>query len=435
MKSIDKPTRVVAIVLLFVFAIVVFHAPISVFFGQFLPESIVKGWKEILMLVVTPLVAYIVWRAGAFKQFSQDLLIRLIVLYALLHFLLLALGGDTQQKLAGLAIDLRYFLFFVLVFVVVSLQPNLRKIFLKVGAVAATLSLGFAALQATVLPHDIIKYIGYNKDTIEPYLTVDKNNAYIRINGTLRGPNPLGSYVVICLSLLLAFTLKRWHQALRYIWRITVATIIATISLWASYSRSAFVAIATGIGVIFLVVFRHKIRRKYWLATCAIVVIFAGGIFAARDSSFIQNVVLHNNPNGGSQIDSNENHLGSLEDSSQQFFLQPLGAGIGSTGSASLRGDNPLVIENQYLFVAHESGWLGLGLFLVILNIILQRLYQNRRDWLSLGVFASGIGLVLIGLILPVWVDDTVSLVWFGLSAVALASHFKKGKSSVTATN
>lgn len=69
--------------------------------------------------------------------------------------------------------------------------------------------------------------------------------------------------------------------------------------------------------------------------------------------------------------------------------------------------------------------WLGLGLFLVIFEIIMWRLYQNRKDWLSLGVFASGIGLAFIGLLLPVWADDTVSLVWFGLAAVAIGSHYK----------
>jgi hypothetical protein len=53
------------------------------------------------------------------------------------------------------------------------------------------------------------------------------------------------------------------------------------------------------------------------------------------------------------------------------------------------------------------------------------RLWQRRTDWLALGLFSSGIGLALIGLLLPVWVDDTVSIVWWGLAAVAIA---KKGK-------
>ena len=100
---------------------------------------------------------------------------------------------------------------------------------------------------------------------------------------------------------------------------------------------------------------------------------------------------------------------------------QPFGAGIGSTGSASLYGAQPLIVENQYLFIAHEVGWIGLALFLIIFVKILQQLWKRRADWLALGVFASGIGLALIGLLLPVWVDDTVAIIWWGLAAVAIA--------------
>jgi hypothetical protein len=40
---------------------------------------------------------------------------------------------------------------------------------------------------------------------------------------------------------------------------------------------------------------------------------------------------------------------------------------------------------------------------------------------------ASGIGLALIGLLLPVWVDDTVSIVWWGLAAIATGGGWQKG--------
>jgi len=39
---------------------------------------------------------------------------------------------------------------------------------------------------------------------------------------------------------------------------------------------------------------------------------------------------------------------------------------------------------------------------------------------LALGVFASGIGLALVGFFLPVWADDTVSIIWWGLAAVVV---------------
>ena len=35
--------------------------------------------------------------------------------------------------------------------------------------------------------------------------------------------------------------------------------------------------------------------------------------------------------------------------------------------------------------------------------MILKRLWLVRKDWLALGVLASGIGLAMIGLLLPVW--------------------------------
>ena len=51
--------------------------------------------------------------------------------------------------------------------------------------------------------------------------------------------------------------------------------------------------------------------------------------------------------------------------------------------------------------------------------------WKRRQDWLALGVFGSGIGLALIGVLLPVWVDDTVSIVWWALLAIVLAAPLK----------
>ncbi len=409
-----------------VFGLVVFHAPFTVFFGQFLDQDILKAWKELLLVAVSLLTLFVVVKSGYLKVFGKDLLLQLIAAYFLLHLFLLAFFSTAPyQKLAGLAIDLRYLLFFVLVFCVVAIAPTLRQAFIKVAAFASGLSLGFAALQATLLPDDILKNIGYSKSTISPYLTVDKNNDFIRINGTFRGPNPLGAYAVIFLSLLSVFVIKKKKIFMKYKIQISVLAMVALIAIWASYSRSALLALAISMFTIFMVVFARKLKAQYWLYFLAVAFVLVLSIFSLSSTDFVQNVVLHNNPNGGSSVDSNDNHLNSVQDGINRVVLQPFGAGVGSTGSASLRSDEPNIIENQYLFIAHESGWLGLGLFIVIFELILWRLYQSRRDWLSLGVFASGIGLALIGLFLPVWADDTVSLVWFGLAAVALGSHYK----------
>ncbi len=426
MKSIDRLTFIAAGVLLLIFGLVIFHAPLSVYISQFAPEAIIKAWKEILLLLVTPLILYLLAKKGYLRQLSNDVLLQLVVIYCLLHLVLaISITTSPYQTFAGLLIDLRYLLFFVLVLGIVMLQPSLRKVFVKVGAIASAISLGFAALQATLLPHDILKYIGYSKDTIQPYLTVDKNHDFIRINGTFRGPNPLGAYTVIVLSAISALFLKKRKAFEQYKWQLLILTLLAVIALWASYSRSALLALVISIVTLVIVSVARKIQIRYWFAFAIIIVVLLGSLFNIRDSSFVQNVVLHNNPNGGSSLDSNEQHATSLSQGLEQTVRHPYGVGIGSTGSASLKSNNPNIIENQYIFIAHEAGWLGLGLFLVIFEIIMWRLYQNRRDWLSLGVFASGIGLACIGLLLPVWADDTISLIWFGLAAVAIGSHYK----------
>jgi hypothetical protein len=425
--SSSKTTTLATAILAAVFGLVVFHAPISVFFGQYAPSLLVKSWKEIVLLATIPLIFVTVWRAHMFKKFAKNNLLRLIVAYALLHlFVWVAFPGGLNQKFAGLAIDLRYFLFFALIFCVVCLQPSARKVFLRVGMWAAGFAIGFAALQALVLPRDILKYLGYSKHTIAPFLTVDSNKDFIRINGTLRGPNPLGAYAVTILALGAAWVTRSRAVFLTHKVVIVLSTLGLLVVLWTSYSRSAAVAAVISLAIIFFVRFSSQLRLLHWLSIGILSFLIIVVMFGARNTYFVQNIIGHSNPSHSGSLNSNQGHAMSVEAGVARLAQQPLGAGIGSTGSASLLGQQPLIIENQYLFIAHEVGWLGLAGFVAIFAIILRNLYQNRRDWLSLGVFASGIGLAVIGLIQPVFVDDTVSLVWWGLAAVALAAPIIK---------
>jgi len=271
------------------------------------------------------------------------------------------------------------------------------------------------------LPHDILKYIGYNINTISPYLTVDQNYDFIRINSTLRGPNPLGAYAGIVLALIVAAVSKR--KVKKENWSITLVTILfagGIVALLASYSRSALVGTIVAIAIVLVVTNMRRLSPSVWFVSGVVMIALIGGLLMARNTQFMSNILLHENPGGGSSINSNEGHINSLTDGINRLVYQPLGAGIGSTGSASLYGDNPVIIENQYLFIAHEVGWLGLLLFVSIFVAILIKLWDFRKNWLALGVFASGIGLALIGLLLPVWVDDTVAIIWWGLAAVVI---------------
>ena len=417
--------------LLIIFGLVVFHAPLTVWLGTFTEYDIlVKSWKEFLLVALVPLATVILFRRPDVRErLIKDPLIWLITGYAILHKIYFFNKlQDTVPYLAGLAIDLRYLLFFVLVYIAALTVPKFQRRTLQVVFFAAAVSLLFAVLQVVVLPPDILSHIGYGKDTIEPYLTIDKNPDYVRINGTLRGPNPLGAYVLVIAALAVSYLL--FHRGKLHTSAAMAAVLVmAPAVLWATHSRSAWLGVIVSIGVLAFLGLSRKIN-KYWVAALIAgpLLVLGSAIYVLKDTDFVSHVIVHSDPSDPVLDNSNEGHLESLIDGGARVLLEPFGRGPGSTGSASLLGDKPIVIENQYLFIAHEAGWLGLVLFLAIFVIVIRRLWQVKNNWFALGVMASGIGLAVVGLVLPVWVDDTVSLVWWGLAGLAIAQNHPHGK-------
>ena len=419
-------TSVYAVILLIIFGGIVVHAPLTVWLGTVFPDysPLIKSWKEILMIPAALLAGVLVTRQGLWRELSRDWLFRLIVAYALLHIVLaIILPQDTLAQLAGFAIDLRYMLFFGLVYVLIRLAPQWRKQIVYVGAIGAVIVVGFATLQL-FLPKDTLSYIGYSKQTIAPYLTVDENPDFIRYSSTLRGPNPLGAYAGIVLGMITALLVRRKLplQRKKVLWATGAITACSLVAVWINYSRSALVAAIVTVLIVLGVTMLRRMSRRAWLAVGVVFVILAGSLAVAWESNFVSNVILHENPTTGAEVSSNDGHVESLIFGVGRLVAQPLGAGIGSTGSASLYDDDEggVIIENQYLYIAHETGWLGLALFVAIFGLIMVRLWRARDDWLALGAFASGVGMALIGLLLPVWADDTVAIVWWALAATAL---------------
>lgn len=411
-------------ILIVITAGIVVHTPLSVWTGTIWPSAdlLIKSWKELLMGMALLLLIVTAKRRDKVGALLSDRLMQIALVYAGLHFLLLAFFQNGFEAVgAGLLIDLRYLLFFVLVYGTLTLFPQYRKLFISVFVGGAVIVIGFAVLQLLVLPRDVLAHIGYSKATISPYLTVDENPLYTRINSTLRGPNPLGAYATIFAGLLLAVGAK-WKLG-RKGWAMAVIGAIALgMALGASHSRSSIIGAVVAVLVIVALSATKKVRRWFIGGAMIAIIITATAIYVFRDSSFVANVILHNNPTSGATVDSNEGHAASLFEGTSRMFMQPFGAGIGSTGSASLLGDKPVIIENQYLLIAHETGWAGLVLFVWLFLVIMTKLWHRRSSALALGVFGGGVGLAIIGMLLPVWTDDTVSIVWWGLAAVAIAT-------------
>lgn len=410
--------------LLAVLGFIVIHAPMTVWISAHAPGMALaaKAWKELLSALAALLTGIALWKNGMLANFLRRPLVLLALAYTALHIIMCGVYPQPGVAVAaGLLINLRYILYFVTVMGFLYLYPRYKQSFIRIGAVGAAIVVGFAVLQLFI-PKETLSLLGYGHSTIEPYMTVDKNPDFIRHNSTLRGPNPLGAYAVMVLAAVGAYVashrqqLKTWRQR-----TLPIGLLVAgMVALWISYSRSALIGAVLALAVVAAWKFRLRLTRKNWLVLGAVVITCAAGLLLAKDTYFVQNVILHNNPTTGATIDSNTAHADSLAQGWQRLVLQPLGAGVGSTGSASLIGGDGTIIENAYLMVAHESGWIGLVLFIAIFVTAMKQLWQRRGDWLALGLFASGIGLAVIGLMLPVWADDTVSLVWWGLAATAI---------------
>ena len=410
--------------LLMVFGFIVVHAPLTVWVGTHVPSLAVtiKSWKELLTGLAAILVVIALYRRHMLGGFASKPVVAALLVYIALH--LMAMGiypHGVQQTVAGLMIDLRYVAYFLTVYAFLHLYPQYRQPFVRIGIVGAVIVVGFAVMEL-FLPKDTLAQLGYSKATIQPYLTVDKNPNYVRYNSTLRGPNPLGAYAIMVLAGVVAYAAAARQRLRQRRTQVVLGLLFvaSAIALWVSYSRSAVIGALIALGAVVWVVFGLRPTKKIIYTTGVAVLVCGGLLYAARNTTFVQNVVIHNNPTTGGSIDSNTAHAESLLHGLQRVGVEPLGAGIGSTGSASLFGTNSLVIENQYLMIAHEVGWMGLALFVYANGLLLVQLYRRRADWVALAAFSSGIGLAVVGLMLPVWADDTVSIVWWGLAAIAL---------------
>jgi len=406
--------------LLAVLFLVVLHAPISVGFGNLFPDyaTAIKAWKEIILGVLAVIAVILLTRRKLWGVVLQDRLIQLSAVYLLLHLTLaLILRGDLQSIASGLLIDLRYIGVFVLAYVAVLIRPSALRRFVGTIATGAVVVLGFGLLQITVLPDDVLRGIGYSKQTITPYTTIDSNPDYVRINSTLRGPNPLGALVAMYGTLAVAYIVARSRHQLRRSLAAAAILLSSVAVLFASYSRSAYIGFLVAALAAMLVM--RRISRKATLIGAGVVTVLGIGLWQVSHTDWYANVILHEDPESTVVSKSNDGHIESFRMGANRMAMQPLGAGVGSTGSASLYDDdatNDTIIENSYFYIAHESGWLGLAVFIALFAGTLRRLWNLRSHWLAAGVFASGIGLAVIGLLLPVWADETVAFTWWALA-------------------
>jgi hypothetical protein len=118
---------------------------------------------------------------------------------------------------------------------------------------------------------------------------------------------------------------------------------------------------------------------------------------------------------------SDSQHAASLSDGVAAIIREPLGHGLGTAGPATFHAGNINIVEDYYLQIGYETGLAGIGLFIfIIVSLTLSLVRRIPNSFLAVPTAAALVGISIVALVLPSWVDSTTALVtWIIAGAVA----------------
>lgn len=418
--------RYMALIAAAVIVLLPFHAFVTVWastvFGHY---TLLRLWKELLLAV---LVAGSIWLlltdSSARKWAGKEPILLLIYAYAacLIVSGAIALGlGDVTKKafLYGLLLDGRFLAFFAVTWLITRYDDLLLRYWQRLLLVPGAIVIAFATLEYSVLPHDFLRHFGYGPTTIPPTATVDQQAAYQRVQASLRGPNPLGAYLVVVLSAVAARLLRfTRHRA----WLIAVY-VLGLGALAFTFSRSAWLGmLAAMLWLIWVSLRSARARGAVLIVIAAILVGFGVTALALRHNARFENVFFHTSQQSHSSQSSNAGHSAALKGGIHDIVHQPWGGGTGTAGPASAYNNHPArIAENYYVQLGQEGGLIVLGVFVAINVLVVLRLWRRRGHLLAISLLAGFIGVTVVNMLMHGWADDTLSYIWWGLAGVAIA--------------
>jgi O-antigen ligase len=419
-----------------VVVIMPFHGFFTTWAGSLFGSLLLwRGWKELFVLVSLVVAVILLVRDRALREwiFTKNRpLVILVVAFAIWQFVAVLFGGqNTSATVLGLVIQLRLFVIFALAAIVAYYVHTSQLRFNKLILIPAGLVVTFGLLQMFVLPYDFLQYFGYVKNvSIPPFFTIDEQLDQIRIASTLRGPNPLGVYLILPIILLIShltfFIKKTRRQELYRNWARILAScflLLASLTvLFGSHSRGAWLGLVTALGV-WLVLSLPKKSAGFLIAgSLALLVVASVGVYQYSHTDFVQDVVLHDNPEEGGAVSSNQGHLDSLQAGIKNIAERPLlGCGPGCAGPASVHSDGGARLsENYFIQTAEESGIVGLLLLTSIFIYVAHLLYQKKNDPFARVLLVSFIGISVASLTAHAWADDTIAYIWWAIAGLYL---------------
>lgn len=415
---------------LIIILLIPFHAFLTVWGSSLVGHyTALRLWKEVLLVVCAAAAIFLI--ASDHKIRSHTLSRRLVWLilgymgFSIIWGIISLTGNEVTPKALGygLIVNLRFLVFFLITWAVALRLAKLRVHWQWIVLWPAAIVIIFGLLQVFVLPANFLSNFGYHEAaTIAPYETVNNNPYYVRVASTLRGANPLGAYLLIPISLLSTLILRGKRQKL-----YGAALALALVLQFFTYSRSALIGSFLAIGTVIVLSVRSAQGRKVMAYIAAgLVAVLAVTTLVWHDNPRFQNIVFHTEDNSKVARSSNDDRENALRGGIGEIAREPLGEGPGTAGPASVYNNKIKIAENYYVQIAQETGWLGLGLFLLISAGVGYLLWLRRDHPLALSLFASLVGLTFINLLSHAWTDDTLAYIWWGLAGIAMAPGLNK---------
>lgn len=423
---------VLATVTMVIMVLIPFHAFLTVWGSSLVGHyTALRLWKELLLIVSVLGVGYLLLSDTKIRTHTLSRrLVWLIIGYIGINNIwgLVAYHQHgVSLKALGYAwiIDLRYLIFFMVTWTIALRSSRLHARWLRLVLWPAAIVIGFSLLQIFVLPYDFLRHFGYDLNTtIAPFETVNHNLQFIRVMSTLRGANPFGAYLLIPISVLTVLMVRGQRR-----WQEIGLMVGAVISLYFTYSRSAWLGAVLAVGVILVLSLRSRIAKQRAIAIVGVgfilLTVLAVGF---QNNSHVENVLFHTQTNSAIKTTSDQGHASALRSGIQDLLAHPLGSGPGSAGPASVYNNHQVrIAENYYVQIGQELGWIGLGFFLLINVAVGYLLWLGRANRLALSLFASLIGLTLINCLSHAWADDTLAYLWWGLAGIAMVEANGQG--------
>jgi hypothetical protein len=282
--------------------------------------------------------------------------------------------GSLHQGLHGFRLVQAYLVAGVVGGLLLGRVPRRILVLLLLGGLL-TIS-GYAVLRVISGPSAIEHAYTVSRAGVETYGGVG------RAAGSFSAAAGLASYLVP--AAVFAFVLVLTLPGYRLL--ASAVFVCAVIGIIGSYVRVGIVALVVGLlfsGGLLVAQSRWTRRRRLLLLGAVALAVVLGGVgtaIAARASSDLRErarVFVHPLADKSIQL-----RFTTWKRTLEQVRRHPLGTGIGSAGRASAReGDHAVIVDNSYLAVLLEQGWLGAPIFIagvILLLIALARALLDR---------------------------------------------------------